>query len=110
MILKKRVHGYTVMELVVVLSILVILVSISALGVKRLLEEAKKSVCMTELRLLQETYTIANQESMKSFEEILISTGAQCPSGGYYDLLEEHQVFCSIHSEIESEEVPYLKR
>lgn len=110
MIVIKKEHGLTLIEVLLVISILVILVSMGFLGMRRLLHEAEKSVCMTELRLLQEAYTIANQESMKSFEEILISTGAQCPSGGYYDLLEEHQVFCSIHSEIESEEVPYLKR
>lgn len=92
------------------MSILVILMSISVLGTRRLLDEAKKSVCMTELRSLQESYILALQESKKSFEEILISSGAQCPSGGYYYLLDDQQVLCSIHSENEIEEVPYLKR
>lgn len=87
-----------------------ILLSMSVLRIPKLLDETKKSVCMTELRSLQEAYILALHESTKSFEEILISSGAQCPSGEYYSLLDDQLVLCSIHSENEVEEIPYLKR
>lgn len=110
MIVIKKEHGLTLIEVLLVISILVILVSMGFLGMRRLLHEAEKSVCMTERRSLQQSDTLANLESTISFEENLISTGAQCPSGGFYYLGNDHQILCSIHSEIENEEVPYLKR
>lgn len=114
-IMKPSVHGFTLIELIVVISILGIILAIAIPSYVSVISNTKERVCTTSRSQLEKNYEIKLQvEDVghfdKLFEEFMIDYDNVCPMGGTITYFN-NQMRCNFHdedNENEVGEVPYL--
>lgn len=112
-------HGFTLIELIVVFTILSIIVAIVIPGLASYTEQSKEKVCMancSQLERMYELYLVQEgiEHSKELFNQFLQDYGSNiCPSGGYISYIDG-KVICSKHStnsndsQQNDESVPFL--
>jgi len=107
-------NGFTLVEMMVVISIISILASILIPTLIGYTERAKEEVCKDnclQLERMYETYLMVEsiEDSEKVFEQYMHDLGRDiCPGNGEISYVEG-EVKCSLHSGEEDEgDVPYL--
>lgn len=113
-------NGFTLVEMIVILAILLIVLAISIPAYLGYVEYAKESACLTNRQKLVEMYHIylitENLEHTDILFEKYIQENVQniCPSNGTISVLNDKKIRCSMHKsgqedDVEDEpEVPYL--
>lgn len=117
---KRRNIGFTLIELIVVASIIAVLATIGSFSVLRSLEHSRERVCMDNCRqveqLLQAEVLLKDDidESEGLLSQFILDNGYTeiCPSGGVISVLNG-ELRCSIHSPSDDDDedggaVPYL--
>ena len=112
---KKCTKGFTLIELIIIISIIGILFAIATLAYSRYVKKAKEEVCKVNCEQVERAYeaylVLENIEnSGVVFEEFMKEYGINlCPEHGIVTYVDG-SVKCSVHTKDESEddEVPFL--
>lgn len=108
-------RGFSLIELIIAIAILVILTGILVPQFLKHIEKSRKAVCDSNIETIQKQYNvycIETENSLNTDAEILAAANqvitdakAECPSGGTYsaevNALKWPVVFCSVHGKVE---------
>lgn len=116
--MKSNKNGFTLIELIVVISIMGILVSLAMPRLNNFIDNANKEVCNSNCKSLEQAYNLelvikGKEHSDDMFTDFLGDYNQTiCPKDGNISYLNE-KVICSVHDidedeEEEDDDVPYL--
>ena len=102
-------RGFTLVEVLAVISILGIIASIATVFVMGITDKAERDVCNANVQRIERDYETHLELESKTHSEVLFSQylqeyqGAVCPAGGAMSYMDG-EVECSVHSHNEVEQ------
>lgn len=104
---QRRVNGFTLIEVLIVLVILSIIIAIAVPSVIKVIEKSKKEICYVnqlEIERMYEQFLELEglDHSGEQFKQFMLSNNYSADHGEYSYI--EGKVRCSIHAENESQE------
>lgn len=108
-------RGFSLIELIIAIAILVILTGILAPQFLKHIEKSRKAVCDSNIETIQKQYNVycietenslnTDAEIIAAANQVITDSKAKCPSGGTYsaevNALKWPVVFCSVHGKVE---------
>lgn len=117
---KKQIHGYTLIEFIIVVLIIIILATMAIPTYNGLIKLAERRLCEVNRSIIERLYTIyliENEHTNNKFNEYLDENFEDaCTIGGILSF-EDNRVRCSLHQDeivlknsedFVNEEVPWL--
>jgi prepilin-type N-terminal cleavage/methylation domain-containing protein len=114
---KKNNHGFTMIEFIIVLSVLGFLFAIAIPNFMGVFDKSKQRLCLENRNMIMRFFALRKTENLSlTLSEFLTNPGdnsinnLKCPSGGVYSVItiegQGNKLVCSVHNEGD-EEIPF---
>ncbi|WP_294146296.1 prepilin-type N-terminal cleavage/methylation domain-containing protein [uncultured Clostridium sp.] len=108
---KKTDRGFSLIELIIAIAILIILTGLLAPQFMKYIEKSRKAACLNNIDVMIQEYQVAMIENQdikpEKVLEMMVKRGMKCPSKGEYSIKhlddENFLVNCKVHGDGEAE-------
>lgn len=108
---KKTDRGFSLIELIIAIAILIILTGLLAPQFMKYIEKSRKAACLNNIDVMIQEYQVAMIENQdikpEKVLDMMVKRGMKCPSKGVYSIKhlndENFLVKCSVHGDGEAE-------